>query len=173
MLQLSWDIFIGLFFALAAVYGLILARDRITVILVSTYIALAVAKAWGEAVYQLILRNQAALGTWITNASLFSVQVGLFILFIILVASRGGIGVATPQERRVWHHLTMPTLGILTAGLILTSIFSFMPEGARQALFATSRFAALLARYELWWLVLPPLFLVATSAYLARKIRIE
>lgn len=163
MISFSWDAFITLCFVIATVYGLVLQKDRLTVILVSAYIALAVANFWGESIYRVLLQRGDLLGSWAKGASLFTVTAGLFILFIILLSSRGGF---TVEERGgIYTPFIMAALGFLAAGLILGSIISFMPEELRSSLIATSKMAAFVWKYHTLWIVLPPLVLVFSSIF--------
>jgi hypothetical protein len=162
LISLSWDAFITLTFIIATVYGFVLQKDRLTVVLVSTYVALAVANVWAEGVYQILLGKSNLLGSWTTNLSLFTVSAGLFILFIILLTLRGGLS-AEEDRASGYMPFIMAFLGFLTAGLILSSIFSLMPEGTREGLIASSRMASFIWKYHIWWIVLPPLVLVFSS----------
>lgn len=164
MVTLSWDLFITLFFIIAVVYGFILQKDKLTVLLISTYVALAVASAWGEGLYRILTSNTKLLGSWASNASLFTVEVGIFILLILLITLRGGLTTESETREGAFSPFLMAFLGFLTAGLILSSIFSFMPETAREGLIVSSRLALFVWKYHLWFIVLPPLVLVVVGS---------
>lgn len=163
MISFSWDAFITLCFIIATVYGFVLQKDRLTVILISSYVALTVANFWGESLYKILLEKGELLGSWTRNTSLFSVTAGIFILFIILLAARSGFSVE--ERASVYTPFIMALLGFLTAGLILSSIFSFMPDDLRMGLIATSKMANFVWKYHTLWVVLPPIVLVIISMF--------
>ena len=81
----SWDLFIILFFVVAAfLYGLSLGRDRVIVILVSLYMALAIVNT---APYL----NSFTAEISYNNASIFNVTifVGIFIILFFFNVTRG------------------------------------------------------------------------------------
>jgi len=163
VISFSWDAFITLCFVIATVYGFVLQKDRLTVILVSAYIALAVSNFWSESIYKILLQKGDLLGSWAQSVSLFTVTAGLFILFIILLSSRGGF---TVEERGgIYTPFIIAALGFLAAGLILSSVLSFMPEDLRSSLIATSKMADFVWKYQTMWIVLPPLVLIFSSIF--------
>lgn len=164
MISLSWDAFITLFFVFAAVYGFVLPRSRIAVILVSTYVALTITNVGSEALYKFLIAKSGLVGNWAANASTFTVSVGLFIFLIILISVRGGLS-ADEERGGLYTPFIMALLGFLVAGLILSSLMSFMPEETRIHLLDTSKFAILVWKYHLLWIVVPPLVLVSTSVF--------
>lgn len=161
MISLSWDLFITLCLIAGGIAGFILEREKLAIILTSVYIALAVAMVWGETIYKLISANSRLFGSF--SVSLWVVEVALFILFILLLAARGGLSAETKET--FWSPFIMAFLGILTVGLILSSIFSFMPLELRENLLSTSRFASLIWRFKAWWVLLPPIVLIITGSF--------
>lgn len=164
MISLSWDAFITLFFIIATVYGFVLQKDRLTVVLFSTYAALAVANVWSEAVYNFLSGKGGTLGPWAEGLSLFTVSAGIFIAFIIILSTRGGLSADDAREG-TYTPFILAFLGFLTAGLILSSIISFMPEETRESLIHSSKMAFFVWRYHLWWIVLPALVLIFQSLF--------
>jgi len=164
VISLSWDAFITLFFIVATVYGFVLQKDKLTVVLISSYVALAVANVWSENVFKWLQDRGGTLGSWATNTSLFTVAAGLFIVFVIVVSARGGIS-ADEEKSGVYGPFIMAVLGFLTAGLILSSVISFMPDVSKDNLIASSRMAAFVWKYHIGFIVLPPILLAASSMF--------
>src|SRR3990170_2171593 len=95
----SWDLFIILFFVAAAfIYGLSLGRDRIVVILVSIYMALAVVN---YAPYLSSISGQVGID------SIFVVRISAFLLtflglFFMLSRSALMRTIAKPEDSGSW-----------------------------------------------------------------------
>jgi hypothetical protein len=120
--QPSWDLFIILFFlVLSLIYGIALGRDRIIVIMVSIYMALAVVKYvpfLSEFNANLVLKDVFAL-----KVSLF---LGLFILLFFFISHSALIRTlgSGAQQGRFWH---VVLFSILHAGLFISVTLSFFP----------------------------------------------
>jgi len=164
MISLSWDTFIVLCFIGASVYGFILPKNKIAIICLASYVAAAVAAVWSETVFQFVVARSGALGSWAANLSLFTISVGLFILFTALLVTRGGMS-ADEQRSGVYGPFIMTAVGFLTAGLIISSIMTLMPEVLRANLIITSKTAALVWKYHTMFIVLPPLIIITTSFF--------
>src|SRR3990172_8567226 len=130
MISLSWDLFIILCFAIATVYGFISQKDRLTVILFASYAGIVVTNIWGEYVYNIVAGRGQLLGNFAANASVFTISAALYVFIIMLMAVRSGLAAEKLRES-AFSFTVMGILGFFTAGLILSSIISFMPEGMR------------------------------------------
>lgn len=153
-----------MFLIAAAIYGFVLPKNKVTVVALSTYAALAVASIWSDSVFRFLTSRGNSLGSWTANLSMFTVSAGLFILFIVVIAVRGGV-TADEQKSGSFGPIINAVLGFLTAGLIITSIMSFMPDGLRENLITTSKMANLIFKYHTGWIVLPTLVIVCTSFF--------
>lgn len=115
----SWDLFIALFFMIGALlYGFSLGRDRIVVIMVSIFMALAVVDALPNFVVNVAFNGQSAF------------QVTTFIsLFIVLffIISRSAllrtIGAGLSNGR--WYQTII--FSMLHVGLLISITLSFLP----------------------------------------------
>lgn len=136
----SWDLFIFLFFIVAVfVYGFTLGRSRIMVLLISTYMAIALARTAPE----LLTTQDVTVG----SSPFFIVQITAFIAAMLLIffflsnsALRRAFAAADVQGK-VWQVIGF---SIAHAGLLVATVLSFVPAaeragllGATQALFAT------------------------------------
>jgi len=123
----TWDLFIILFFVVAAfLYGLSLGRDRIIVILVSIYMALAI-------VEHAPFLNSEWLHNWINNLvnQFFVFQISAFvILFIVLflIITRSALmkTIASSDSTGPWWQVFM--YSVLHVGLIVSIILSYLPK---------------------------------------------
>jgi len=118
----TWDLFIVLFFVVAAfLYGLSLGRDRIIVILVSIYMALAIVNT---APYL----NSFTAHISLNNASIFNftVFVGLFIILFFLLSRSALLHTiaANDSNGRWWQSMIFSFFHV---GLILCILMSYIP----------------------------------------------
>lgn len=127
--QPSWDLFIVIFFIIAGfLYGLSLGRDRVIVILVAIYMALAVVNT---APY--IGNMTADVGL----SDLFVVRMSAFVsvfiaLFVLLARSALLKTIASSDEHGAWWQVML--FSFLHVGLLISIVLSFLPEGATQNL---------------------------------------
>jgi len=143
-----------------------LGKERVIATLISTYIALAIATFWGDAIYKLFSGQQTLLGnlTITSNASTFAVKTSLFVLFIVLLTLKGGhtASLAGGSGRFISSFLTA-LYGFLNAGLVLSVIFNFLTPSLKESLTATSTLAEKIMVFQTWWIVLPAVILIASS----------
>lgn len=135
----SWDLFIFLFFIIAVfVYGFTLGRSRIMVLLVSTYMALAVihVATVPGGVFGPDFGSQAGSLT-VGSSPFFIVQITAFVGMMLLIfffmanaALRRGLA-AEHVQGKAWQIIAF---SVLHAGLLIASIMSFVPPERRAAL---------------------------------------
>lgn len=119
----TWDLFIILFFLVASlIYGLSLGRDRIMVIMVSIYMALAVVNA---------------APTSINVNNLFIIRISTFVgLFLVLffLLSRSALlhSIASSDNKGTWWQAIL--FSILHVGLLMSVVLSFLPKASLDLL---------------------------------------
>lgn len=156
----SWDLFIFLFFIIAVfVYGFTLGRSRIMVLLVSTYMALAVihiATVPGG-VFGPDFGAQAGQLT-IGSSPFFIAQITAFVGMVLLIfffmansALRRAFA-AEDVHGKVWQ---IVAFSFLHAGLLIASVLSFIPPERREGLLEATQtlFATPTALFI--WTILP------------------
>ncbi|MSU75979.1 hypothetical protein EXS54_00670 [Patescibacteria group bacterium] len=136
----SWDLFIFLFFIVATfVYGFTLGRSRIMVLLISTYMAIALVRT-----APFLLGTQ---DTTIGSSPFFVIQITAFIgvmLLIFFFLANSGLRrafAANDIQGKAWQIIGF---SIMQAGLMVATVLSFIPAaeragllGATQSLFIT------------------------------------
>lgn len=116
----SWDAFVALFFVVGALlYGISLGRDRIIVILVSIYMALAVVHAVPNFILNISWNNE------------FAFQITTFIsVFVVLffLISRSALlrTLGNSTSRGKWYQTIV--FSFLHIGLLISIAMSFMPD---------------------------------------------
>lgn len=156
----SWDLFITLFFIIGLAYGFILQRDRIVATLMSVYAGLVVSELLVEPIGQFFQGDKTLFNQiWIrSNTSPFSIHLAVFILIIVLLSAKGGI-VGT-KGRGVMSHIEVLIYSALSTVLIVSSIFSFLPEPTQAAYVEGSKMVKFIVEHHDWWLMIPVAALV-------------
>lgn len=147
----SWDLFIVLFLIIAVGYGFLLQRERIVVTMVSAYIGLVVTSLFWPEVFGFFHGTNPLMGRYFIRANLSEaqIQIGLFVLTMILVSSKGGIDA---ERGRGWlSPIELTILSALTGAMILTTVLGYLPINTTGPLIEQSRLVRfLLTRHDLW-----------------------
>lgn len=148
--QPSWDLFIVLFFVVAAfLYGLSLGRDRIVAILVSMYMALAIST---NAPY--LTSFTATIS--INNGSILKVTVflGMFlVLFFLLSRSALMNTIASADAQGRWWHAIV--FSFFHVGLMLSITLGYMPTDVVKHISEGMRNLFISDEAKFFWLVAP------------------
>ncbi len=155
----GWDLFIILIFLIAVlVYGFFLGRNRMIILLLSSYFSLVIS--------QVIPWSRISSLGWLgigqqPSASLkISVFVGLILLFYFLIP-RSILSSALRIKKRgeaAWWQLFI--LSIVQLGLLATIIFSFLPGQAVADFTPLVKKIFIGSEAQFIWLTLPILFMV-------------
>lgn len=133
--QPTWDLFIILFFVVAAfLYGLSLGRDRIIVILVSIYMSLAIVD---HAPFLNSEGFQNSINNIVNQFFVFQITafVFLFITFF-LVITRSALmkTIASSDTPGPWWQVLL--YSILHVGLLVSLILSYIPKESLEGVLA-------------------------------------
>jgi len=149
-LEPSWDLFIILFFVIAAfMYGLSLGRDRLLVMLVSVYMSLAVVK------YVPFITNfNASINVNDAFALRVSVFFGIFIVLFFLLSQSALMRTLGVNSERgpMWQVLLF---SVLHVGLLISVTLSFFPEGSSAVLSSLTRMLFVGDIAKAAWVLLP------------------
>lgn len=150
----TWDVFILAFFVIGSLlYGFALGRERVLMVIISIYMALAVVT---NAPYLERLTATVTLGS--LPAFRITVFLGVFlILFFILSQSALLRHFTLSAQGAAWQVLLFSFLHV---GLLISVTLSFLPASALSALLPMTRklFVSELARFL--WIVLPILAMI-------------
>ncbi len=156
----SWDLFIILFFVIMTIYGLLLGKGRVLNILINSYIGYVIAVEVGDLAYNRISMIPSLPQGF--SASLFAVEVLLFVSVIFIMTLRSEL-ITSSKDSTANNVIYTAIYGFLSAGLITSSIFSFMGEAERMSLLSGSVVAGYVYTYRLLWLVAPIIVVVITG----------
>lgn len=157
----TWDLFIVLFFVVASlIYGVSLGRDRIIVILVSIYMALAIVNH----IPFLTGMSTAEVSVNDTFALRVSVFLGVFILLFFFLSHSAlmkAFGSSASRQGKFWQVMIYSFLHV---GLLISVTLSFFPTDLASVLspLTQSLFMSDIARAA--WVTLPVLAMAVFGA---------
>lgn len=163
----TWDLFIFLFFFIVAfLYGFSLGRDRILVILVSIYIALAVVPAFPY--FERLHLDLSVQGFAFRVTSFYIIFIVLFFLLSRSALSNVLGAQATGVGDRL---LEVVIFSILHVGLLVSITLSFLPPSAVAKLAPGTRevFTSELGKFV--WLLAPVVAMILFSKHQWRRRR--
>lgn len=140
----SWDTFLVLFFAATSVmYAFFVSRERLAVVLLSTYSSLAIVQA--TPIIGALLKGYE-------DQNLFHVRLAVFVvLFLIMyVLLSHNMTLHAEIGHRWWQAVV---LSVLQVGLLISSILSFIPRAVFTTQLSEYFFTSDIARSA--WLLLP------------------
>lgn len=131
-LQLSWDLFVLVFFIVIASYSLIIGRDNTIKVILGTYVALVCADAvggllshyFGGTVMLLQMAKEASFSG--EQQAIIFTKVIVFLLMVILFAVRGAFDVQTSRVRGLVGLMLHLFYAACSAGLIISSVLVFV-----------------------------------------------
>ena len=146
----TWDLFIWIFFIVASfLYGVSLGRDRIIVIMVGLYMALAIV---GNTPF---LRSFTAQVDVQGFGAKFTVFVGSFVIFFFLL-SRSALSEALSRANpRTGNWLQVSIYSVLHVGLLISIVLSFLPVTSIALLAPMTQQVFLSDMGRFIWLIAP------------------
>lgn len=162
--QPTWDLFIILFFIVAGfLYGLSLGRDRVIVILVSVYMALAVVNS-----APFIGNFQADIGLNQFFVFRMSAFVVVFIaLFFLMSRSALLSTIASSNSQGPWWQVLL--FSFLHVGLLISITLSFLPPTASSHLAPMTQTIFMKDMGRFIWIVAPIVAMILIKGGAAEK----
>lgn len=173
-IQLTWDLFILVFFAVVIAYSFIIGRNQTLKVILGTYTAILCADALGNLFAKHLVTSETFLkilkfftiGTEAQAVAFFKVLI--LLVLIVLIAVRGLFQVDAESEGAVSLRMAiLLVLGILSAGLMLSAVMVFVSGGSLVAgtsigssnilsdVYQNSRLVKIMLDYANFWFFLP------------------
>ncbi len=159
-MTLSWDLFILLVFVIMGVYGFLLGRGRVLNILINSYVGLTVATYLGSYAYDYLTKITDISHSF--SLSMFGAKVFVFVLVVFVLTLDKELSASADGSK---NSVITAIYGLLAAGLVLSSVFSFMGDAERATLFANSQLAIQVSNYQLLWLTAPIIMLTTLTLW--------
>lgn len=161
----SWDLFLTIFFIVSIGYSFVLQRDKVVVTMLGIYAGIVIAGILGGPMQAFFNGDKTIANSLFVraNASPLSIQSGLFLLTVVAVTIRSGLGGRSSSGRGALSPFELGVFSFLNSALILAAVFSFMTPEAQQHFAASSKIARQIINREMWWFVAPLIALVITG----------
>lgn len=182
-INLSWDLFILVFFAVVIAYSFIIGRNQTLKVITGTYIAILCADGLGN----LFSKHLAVSSSFIKLLKLFSIgnadqataffKVLMLILIVVIVAVKGLFEFDANDSKPLSIRMgTLLILGLLSAGLMISAMLIFVSgtslvtniavnNNALTEIYNQSRLVRIMIDYANFWFVLPGVALVMISLF--------
>lgn len=155
----SWDLFIMAFFAVCVGYSLLLGKAKISGIMLSTYVSLAIANEAGNILYNYFFGSSS----YGASTSIFTFKTALFVIIILFFTLKNENVKMGEVTRGLMGTIMSAIYGFFSAGLIFTSILTFMSDIQRAAIYRDSYLAANMMQLRFIWLLVPIAFIIFFS----------
>ena len=128
-INLSWDLFVIVFFTVIIAYTFIVGRNQSIKIIISTYIAILAADGVGNLIQKYFLGNKPVIQTFDFTSgagSLILMKIIIFILCIVLITTRGKFQINVSKADSTMMSIVFSlAYGVLSAGLITSTILIY------------------------------------------------
>lgn len=180
-INLSWDLFIIVFFTVIIAYSFIIGRNQSIKIIISTYIAILTADGVGNLIDRFFLGESPTIkAIALTNnvSSLILLKIVVFIFTIVLITTRGKFQINMSHSHSVMMRMVMSiAYGVLSAGLITSTILiyasgasllqenSLLMNDAILGIYRESELVRLMINNYNAWFSLPAIAFVVSSFF--------
>ncbi|HRY90978.1 MAG TPA: hypothetical protein P5229_01390 [Candidatus Gracilibacteria bacterium] len=180
-LNLSWDLFILVFFGVVIAYSFIIGRNQTLKVITATYIGILCADGLGN----LFARYFASSDTFLKVLKLFAItsseqavaffKVLILIVMIVIIAVRGLYSYDAEDGGPISIKLGISlVLGLLSAGLMMSALLIFVSGNSLVSsifvihnplteIYAQSRLVRIMLDFSNIWFLLPGLGIVLLS----------
>ncbi|MBU1136798.1 hypothetical protein KKD72_00300 [Patescibacteria group bacterium] len=155
----GWDLFIGLTFIIAVlVYGLFLGRNRLIVLLLSSYFSLSIVNVlpWKR----LSDFGWLGIGDGPSASLKIIIFLGIILLFYFLIPRSLISSVLRIRKRGEASWLRLLVLSVVQVGLLAMAILSFLPEEALADIGSVVKMIFVGSEAQFVWITLPILTVV-------------
>lgn len=185
-IELSWNLFIVGFFVIIMAYSFIIGKNETLKVIISTYIATLAADGVGNIAFQ-VFTKYSPLARNITPELLekytLIAKVVFLIVLIVFIVVKGEFSVDIDTDAHFVVRMGASIVfGVLSAGLIISTILVFMSGGsflgltggdldtsAIAELLQSSRVARIMVYNYNWWFAVPALAFVLDSMINTQK----
>jgi len=128
-INLSWDLFVIVFFTVIIAYTFIIGRNQSIKIIISAYIAILAADGVGNLIERYFLGDTPVIQTFDFTSgegSLILVKIIIFMLSIVLITVKGKFQInVSRSDSTLMQVILSLTYGVLSAGLITSTILIY------------------------------------------------
>jgi len=129
-INLTWDLFVIVFFAVVIAYSFIIGRNKTLKVIVSTYIAILAADGVGNLINHFFIGEDPLIRAFEVSdqaISLILLKIIIFVLVLVLIVMKGSFEIHIEQTKSTAMNMILNlTYGILSAGLIVSTILIYV-----------------------------------------------
>ncbi len=180
-INLSWDLFVIVFFTIIIAYTFIIGRNQAVKIIISTYIAILASDGIGNLIERYFLGDSPVIQTLdftTTEGKLVLTKIMIFIFSIVLITTRGKFHINMSRSSSMIVRMVLAlTYGILSAGLITSTVLiyasgaslvqesSIIINDAVLGIYRQSQLVRLMINNYSVWFSLPAIAFVVSSFF--------
>ena len=128
-INLSWDLFVIVFFSVIVAYSFIIGRNQTLKVIISSYIAILASDGIGNIIERYFIGEQALVSLISVSGNsnaLVIIKILIFVLTIVLITTRGRFHIDIGhRESYLLSGVLGLTYGVLSAGLIVSTILIY------------------------------------------------
>jgi hypothetical protein len=178
-INLSWDLFVIVFFTVIIAYSFIIGRNQTLKIIISSYIAILASDGIGNLIERYFVSDKPVVRLFDlagSEGSLIVLKIIIFVFTIVIIATRGRFSINMEKMKSPMMTLILNlTYGVLCAGLITSTILIYssgaslvqetniiMNEAVLQMYRASYMVQMMINNYNVWF-SLPAITFVISS----------
>lgn len=177
--NLTWDLFFIVFFAVIIAYSCILGKRHTIKIIISTYIAILASDGLSNLASKYLIGENPVLNIFVQTGNtqiIVLTKIIMFIVMVVLLVTRGSFHVGFEEkESMVMTAFMTVAYAILSAGLIISTILIYasgvsilsggfnLDNNVIVEIYQSSRASRMLINHYSAWFSLPAVLLVITS----------
>ena len=128
-INLSWDLFVIVFFTVIIAYSFIIGRNQTLKIIIASYIAILASDGIGNLIERYLMSEDPIIGLLDISTggnTLIVLKIFMFVLTIVLISTRGRFAINMERTKSQMMNVILNlTYGILSAGLITSTILIY------------------------------------------------
>jgi len=128
-INLSWDLFVIVFFAVIIAYSFIIGRNQTLKIIIGSYIAILASDGIGNLINNYLIGENAVINVFdgVLNVSnLIILKIFIFVFTIVVIATKGKFSINMERSGSTSMNLVLSlAYGVLSAGLITSTIIIY------------------------------------------------
>lgn len=180
-LNLSWDLFILVFFFIIVAYSVMIGKDQTIKVILSSYVAILASDATGNLIHSMISGGGGVsqlINVPSDSKAITLVKITLFVILTVALTTRGAFEILVAEDKSyILRNMMVFAYGILSAGLIVSTILvyisgasliataGFLTPNPIQEIAAGSRMVQMIVNNYAIWFSLPAIAFVISSLF--------
>jgi len=180
-INLSWDLFLTVFFLVIVAYSVMIGKDQTIKVILSSYISILASDGIGNIAAKIFDKSAILSKIFAENAAekvIILLKIGIFIVLTVALTTRGAFDIVIAEEKNGFLRVVMTIVyGFLSAGLIVSTVLiiisgaSIMGGGAFffqnpiETIASGSHLVKIMVQNYAFWFSLPAILFVFSSLF--------